>query len=102
MSSKKKENVSCISIVCHDEKGTCQVLMPKDSATGGKRKICGGPSQRADNQNGWIKWRAYGWPLNGEVGKEDTFRTLPLLLWHRDLVGLQLAKAWDCINDDPR
>jgi len=26
--------------------------------------------------------------LNGEVGKEDTLRTLPLLLWRRHLVGL--------------
>jgi hypothetical protein len=38
------------------------------------------------------------------VGKEDTLRTLPLLLWRRYLVGLQLplAKVWDCINDNPR
>ena len=38
------------------------------------------------------------------MGKEDTFRTLPLLLWRRYLVGLQLplAKVWDCINDNPR
>jgi hypothetical protein len=37
------------------------------------------------------------------VGKEDTLRTLPLLLWCRYLVGLQLplAKVWDCINDNP-
>ena len=93
-------------MVCHDEKGTCQVLMPKDSATGWKRNICGGQrrrSQRVD-QPKCIKWRGYSWPLNGEVGKEDTLRALPLLLWCRYLVGLQLplAKVWNCINDNPR
>ena len=46
----------------------------------------------------------YGWSLNGEVGKEDTLCTLPLLLWCRYLVGLQLplAKVWDCVNNNPR
>ena len=63
----------------------------------------GGPSQRAV-QPKCIKWRAYGRPLNGEVGKEDTLCALPLLLWRRYFVGLQLplAKVRDCINDNPR
>jgi len=39
MSSKTKKNASCGSMVCHDGKGTCQVLMPKVSATGWKRRI---------------------------------------------------------------
>jgi hypothetical protein len=63
-----------------------------------------GVFQSTSRSTKWIKWRAYGWPLNGEVRKEDTLRTLPLLFWRRYLVGLQLplAKVWDCINDNPR
>jgi len=41
MSSKMKKNASWGSIVCHVGKGTCQVVIPKDSAMGWKRKIWG-------------------------------------------------------------
>jgi len=48
--------------------------------------------------------RTYGWPLDGEVGKEDALDALPLLLWCGHLARLQLplAEVWDCVNDDPR
>jgi hypothetical protein len=64
----------------------------------------GGVTQSTSRSTKCKKWHAHGRPLNGEVGKEDTLRTLPLLLWRRYLVGLQLplAKVWDCVNDNPR
>jgi len=47
--------------------------------------------------------RTYGWPLDGEVGKEDALDALPLLLWCGHLARLQLplAEVWECVNDDP-
>jgi hypothetical protein len=45
-----------------------------------------------------------GGPLDGEVGKEDSLGTLPLLLWCGHLVGLQLplAEVGEGVNDNPR
>jgi hypothetical protein len=60
-----------------------------------------GISTKADGRR---KRRAYGGPLDGEVGKEDSLGTLPLLLWCGHLVGLQLplAEVGYGVNDDPR
>jgi hypothetical protein len=54
--------------------------------------------------HGQRKWCAYGGPLDGEVGKEDSLGTLPLLLWCGHLVGLQLplAEVGEGVNDNPR
>jgi len=90
------------SMVCHEGKGTCQVIMPKFSAMGWNSQIL--VKEISSERMIGTSNHAYSRELDGKVGEQDHFRAFPLFLGSRNLIRLKfpLAEIWNSIDDNPR